>query len=57
LPERIGDTIDRIAALGAGLMETDLADALEDFDLDALWAGPARKPRTVCDAQPIASAM
>jgi hypothetical protein len=49
--------IDRIAALGAGLIGTDLADALEDFDLEALFGGAGVEAADRVRRQPIASAM
>jgi hypothetical protein len=35
-PWLLGQAVNRIAALGAGLVGADLADALEDLDRDAL---------------------
>jgi hypothetical protein len=39
------------------IVRTDLPDALEHFDIGALLARLARKPRPVCDAQPMNSAI
>jgi hypothetical protein len=52
-----GETVDRVAFPGALLVRVSLADTLKHVDLDALFARPARKPRTVWEAQPILSAI
>src|SRR6202035_6033942 len=44
LPGCIADAIDRVAALGAGLIGTDLADAIEDLDFDALLGKAGEEP-------------
>ena len=57
LPGRIGDAIHCVVALGTRLVRANLADPLQHLNGHALLARPARKPRTVCGAQPMASAM
>jgi hypothetical protein len=51
------EPIDGVAALGAGLVRTDLANSLKDFDRDALLARPARNPRTVAAPSQMLSAI
>ena len=52
---RLLDAENAVAALGAFLAGSDLADAFQHGDRDAYFLRPGKRPRTVCGAQPVAS--